>query len=690
VAVSAGNLRQANLLPHLRQALRIAAEAVLLTIVYVAIAKLSLRFASINPSATPIWPPTGLALAALVLRGYRLWPAIFLAAFLANITTAGTVLTSLAIGAGNALEALLGAFLLNRWAGGRAAFASQLGVGKFAAIAPIATALSASIGVTTLAVSGLLAGNFGAVWTTWWLGDLAGALVAAPAIILWAEPPSAIAGRECLLLYLAAVATGLIAFTGLVPMSFGRGAAAFLTIGPLMWAALRCGQRETASVALILSAFAAFGTAAGAGPFAGRDLNESFLSLLAFMLSTTAPSLALSAGIAASRQAERDSRREARRILEETREQLAQAQKMEALGQLTGGIAHDFNNLLHIVGGYAQLLQLRRTDAETGRATGAIRAAVARGQTLTRQLLSFARRQKHDPATIDLGARLKAMREMLRASLRGDIELVFDIADNLWPVKVDEAELEFALVNIAVNARDAMPAGGRVYLETHNAKLSGEVAGLAGDFVCLTITDTGPGIPAELIDRVFEPFFTTKPVGKGTGLGLSQVYGFARQSGGAAIVAGGRTRGASISLYLPRSRDAAAAERADKQVSAGAGRGHVLVVDDNDDVRALVGDLLTQLGYSVEAVDHADAALHRLTRGAAPDLVISDIVMPGAVNGYQLADTIAALYPGLPVLLTSGYNDVARARASEVLAKPFDLASLGDAVRRAMARATEA
>ena len=688
MAFSAGGIRQTSLLPHLRQGLRYAAEAALAAILYVAIAKLSLRFASINPSATPIWPPTGLALAMLVLRGYRLWPAIFLAAFVTNFTTAGTALTSLFIAGGNTVEALLGAWLVNAYAGGRHAFASQIGVGKFAAIAPAGTALSATIGVLTLRAAGLASwGNFGAVWTTWWLGDLAGALVVAPAIILWAETPvPAIARREYILLYLAAALTGAIAFTGLVPLAYGRSAMTFIVIAPLMWAALRCGQRETATVALIFCVFAAFGTVAGTGPFARGDLNDSFLSLLAFMLSVTVPSLALSAGLVTSRQAELDSRREAQRILEETREQLAQAQKMEALGQLTGGIAHDFNNLLHIVGGYAQLLQLRLADPQTARATDAIRSAVERGQKLTRQLLSFARRQKHEPSTVDLQAHLHGAREMLRASLRGNIELIYDIKDNVWPVTVDEAELEFALVNIAVNARDAMPDGGRMIVTVRNVKLRGEPAGLDGDFVSVTLTDTGDGIAPELLDRVFEPFFTTKPVGKGTGLGLSQVYGFARQAGGAAIVESRQGRGASVSLYLPRARAAAAKAASGKSPAAGGGHGRILVVEDNDDVRELVGDLLTQLGYEVEAVQTADDALFRLKRGAVPDLVLSDIVMPGAINGHQLAENIRALFPAVPVLLTSGYNDVVRQSAGIVLAKPFDLATLSAAVKMALGR----
>ena len=342
-------------------------------------------------------------------------------------------------------------------------------------------------------------------------------------------------------------------------------------------------------MALVLSGFAAIGTAAGTGPFVAGDLDESFLLLLAFMLSVAVSSLALSASIVTQRKAQSETRQEARRILEETREQLAQAQKMEALGQLTGGIAHDFNNLLHIVNGYAQLLQLRLSDDRSRRATDAIRAAVKRGETLTRQLLSFARRQKLEPETLDLADGLASLREMLHASLRGDIELIYAIEDSVWPVKVDAAELEFALVNIAVNARDAMPAGGQLTISARNMRLRGDPAGLDGDFVDLAVTDTGEGIAPDLIGRVFEPFFTTKPVGKGTGLGLSQVYGFAKQSGGAARITSRLGRGTTVALYLPRSREKVAAAAPEKAIAARAGRGRVLVVEDNAEVRKLIG-----------------------------------------------------------------------------------------------------
>jgi signal transduction histidine kinase len=243
--------------------------------------------------------------------------------------------------------------------------------------------------------------------------------------------------------------------------------------------------------------------------------------------------------------------REAQIALDETREQLAQAQKMEALGQLTGGIAHDFNNLLMIVSGYAQILQRKLSEPKDVQAVEAIRAAAGRGEKLTRQLLTFSRRQQLMPVVVDLHAHIGAVRDMLAPSLRGNIELVVDIEDKIWPVEVDLGELELALVNIAVNARDAMPEGGTITLQARNVVLTpGSAAGaLEGDFVALAIIDTGTGIPEDVLQRVFEPFYTTKPVGKGTGLGLSQVHGFANQSGGAVTVASEPDRGTVVTLH---------------------------------------------------------------------------------------------------------------------------------------------
>jgi PAS domain S-box-containing protein len=376
---------------------------------------------------------------------------------------------------------------------------------------------------------------------------------------------------------------------------------------------------------------------------------------------------------------------EAQIALDETREQLAQAQKMEALGQLTGGIAHDFNNLLMIVSGYAQILQRKLSEPKDVQAVEAIRAAAGRGEKLTRQLLTFSRRQQLMPVVVDLHAQIGAVRDMLAPSLRGNIELVVDIEDKIWPVEVDLGELELALVNIAVNARDAMPDGGTITLQARNVVLTpGSAAGaLEGDFVALAIIDTGTGIPEDVLQRVFEPFYTTKPVGKGTGLGLSQVHGFANQSGGAVTVASERDRGTVVTVYLPRAETDVPAEQG---TSASTGRenvqGTVLVVEDSRDVADVTSALLEQLGYRVVRAENAAEALRHLQQGIEFSLLFSDIVMPGAMDGLGLAQACREQYPDLPILLTSGFSDAARAADGrfDILRKPFELSALERAI----------
>src|SRR6266481_4620310 len=294
------NLRAADV----RRLLEHVVELTGIAVIYVGLAKLSLALASIHPSATPIWPPTGYALAAVLLLGYRVSPAIFLGALVANVTTAGSVGTSLAIATGNTFESLVGAYLINRWSDGRSTFDTPAGVARFAAICFIpSTIISATLGVGSLSLAGYADwSEFRSIWTTWWMGDLAGALVITPAIVLWGTTPlRRLERRELIqscLIYAATIAVGLVAFSPLLEQSPTRSSLAFLAILPLMWAALRRNQRDTATIALLLSRFAVWGTISNAGPFVRTNLNESFLLLLAFMISVCVLSLALSADVA--------------------------------------------------------------------------------------------------------------------------------------------------------------------------------------------------------------------------------------------------------------------------------------------------------------------------------------------------------------------------------------------------------
>jgi two-component system, NtrC family, sensor kinase len=362
---------------------------------------------------------------------------------------------------------------------------------------------------------------------------------------------------------------------------------------------------------------------------------------------------------------------------------------MEALGQLTGSIAHDFNNLLMIVSGHVQLLRRRLSDPKHLQALDAMNSAANRGESLTRQLLAFSRRQPINPIVTDLRERIDAVHEMLVGSLRGNIQLKVDLAPDLWPVEVDIAELELALVNIAVNARDAMPAGGVITLSAQNVTLhkSDGVDQLEGDFVALSMTDTGVGITPEVLPRIFEPFFTTKALGKGTGLGLSQVYGFSHQSGGAVVASSTVGRGTAITIYLPRQHAIPVKAPPTAPAELGAlNEGTILMVEDNPEVAHVTASLLEQLGYRVMRAQNAMDALSLLQRGHKITLVFSDIVMPGTMNGVALAQEIANRYPELPVLLTSGYSDVLQTAASQfrILRKPFQLHALEKAIREAL------
>jgi two-component system NtrC family sensor kinase len=390
--------------------------------------------------------------------------------------------------------------------------------------------------------------------------------------------------------------------------------------------------------------------------------------------------------------------RRTRRLYEEAERReaaegaLRQAQRLEAIGQLTGGVAHDFNNLLMIVSGSAHRLRRDIHDEKQTRLLDAITNATQRGESLTRQLLAFSRRQTLQPSVIDLAKHLPELKDLLSRSLRGDIEIQVLVAKRPCLVKVDPSEFELALLNLAVNARDAMPSGGTLTITARPIVLRGKTGeeGLSGEFVAVRVADTGHGIPADILPRVFEPFFTTKEVGKGTGLGLSQVYGFARQSGGAAIISSAVRRGTSITMFLPRSFETPAQSREPSVTPETAElTGTVLVVEDNAEVAEVARAYFTDLGYTVRVAANAQAGLDLIEAEGGIDLVFSDILMPGAMNGLDLARAVRRRFPEIVVLLTSGYSsstqDAVR-HGFAVLPKPYDLAAL----QRALAAARKA
>ncbi len=384
-------------------------------------------------------------------------------------------------------------------------------------------------------------------------------------------------------------------------------------------------------------------------------------------------------------------RRQAQIALERAQMQRAQAQKMDALGQLTGGVAHDFNNLLMLVSGHIGTIEKAVADnPKAARAARAIAHAAERGATLTRQLLTFSRRQTVNPIVFNIRERIETFQAMLASLIGETAKLVTTIGPDVWPVKVDPSEFELALVNIALNARDAMPEGGVITVDAENVTLqpADTPANLAGEFVALRINDNGVGIAPDVMPKVFDPFFTTKEVDKGTGLGLSQVHGFAHQSGGTVTIDSVLGRGTTVTLYLPRARDNA--QPAPEPSTVESRGGTVLLVEDHPDVAEVSASMLMELGYAVHAVGDATAALKALEQRDF-DLVVSDIVMAGPMDGVALARAVRQRRPDLAVLLMTGYSKAAAGALAEfnVLRKPFQLAELSRATARVIAEAKQ-
>ena len=374
-------------------------------------------------------------------------------------------------------------------------------------------------------------------------------------------------------------------------------------------------------------------------------------------------------------------KRETQLRLEESREQLFRSQKMEALGQLTGGLAHDFNNLLTAILGAADLAgrNLDKPD-KLGRMLDGIRNSAQRGANLTKQLLAFARAQPLEMKQIELPPFLTEVATLVRPSLRPDIELVTEISDQLWPIDGDPGALELAILNLAFNARDAMKEGGRLRISAENVVLSGQPEGLKGEHVALRVSDTGMGMSPETQERVFEPFFTTKSFGEGTGLGLSQVFGFAKQIGGAITIESEVDEGATFTLYLPASRGIAPSS---ERLNGAQALGRVMVVEDDSFVAELAASMLDELGFEPVVTHSAQEALEQLTSGDKPKLIFSDIVMPGGISGIELARKVRDRFPELPILLTTGYSEnVGGTHGFPVLQKPYELDSLAGALSK--------
>ncbi|UPG87655.1 response regulator [Luteibacter aegosomatis] len=436
------------------------------------------------------------------------------------------------------------------------------------------------------------------------------------------------------------------------------------------------GRRRDAEVRYI-PRFDALGNVDGFHVFAA-DITDRKMAL-----ETTQQQAALLERRVAERTAELEAEMVARQASDEA---LRQAQKMEAVGQLTGGIAHDFNNMLT---GILASLELMRTRADEGRVDGMHRlidiatTAAQRAAGLTQRLLAFSRRQSLDPKPVDVGALVHSMDDLLTRTLGERVRLSLSVAPGLPPAMVDANQLESALLNLAINARDAMPDGGKLDVGITLERYADDDT---DRYIVMTVADTGVGMDDATLAKVFEPFFTTKPIGQGTGLGMSMIYGFINQSRGHVRIRSAVGKGTTVCLYLPLAGETGNTEDGVRIARVTGGQGQqIVVVDDDPQVRVLVTELLKELGYDVLAADSAEAALPMLATGATPDLLVTDVGLPG-LNGRQLADIVRRDRPELPVLFITGYAHNATNQAAfldrgmKMISKPFSLATLSEAV----------
>ena len=534
---------------------RYTVELLGVAVAYFVLAKLGLGLASINPSASPIWPPTGLALASAILMGLRVGPAIFLGALLANVTTTGAIHTSAAIALGNTLESLVGGYLINRWSGSHHTFGTAAGVARFALVSfAAATPISATVGVGSLSLAGYVdVADRASVWLTWWLGDLSSALVITPVIVLWATGRTRSFDRSEVLdmglIYGGALAVGVIAFSPLLEQTKSSSALGFLAVLPLMWAALRRDPRDTASVAFILSCFAVWGTMSGVGPFVGIDhLNNSFLLLIAFMMSVAVPSLALSAGVNKRRCAEVELR-----ALKDAAEAANRAKS-----QFVAHMSHELRTPLNAIIGFSEIMQTE-TWGPLGSAkyrgyAADIKESGAHLLAVINDILDLSKieagRQTLDEEDCDLVEIVAGALHFIgdRATAQG-IRIEHNLRPNLPEVRADSRMIRQILLNLLSNSVKFTPAGGVISLSAGLPSSSG---------LCLIVKDTGVGIPADEVTRVLEPFvqvggaFNRRHTG--TGLGLPLAKAFAELHGGSLELVSAVGIGTTVTVRFPAER----------------------------------------------------------------------------------------------------------------------------------------
>ena len=642
--------------------------------------------------ATPIWPPVGVAVALIYIGGLRLLPGFVLGSFMLGVRHNALPLAAL-LSMAQVVQPIVDVRILRRLN-----FDPRLDRSRDPAIllliaAPIGSLLAALIAVSLFTFLGARTpAQLPLDFMVWWLRDWLGVVVATPLIFAWAY------GRDITWTwrrFAEAIALFLTVFGGSQLMFglWGIGATrdvpiAFIFFPIIGWAALRFGARISTLLVALMAAFALAIAGAGIGPFSAFSIEFTQFLLFAFLFLGSLSGLMLSAIMA-----ERDDALNKRLVLEE---QLRHSQKMEAVGRLAGGIAHDFNNLLTAIIGYTEIVLTsldpkddRRADAEE------IGRAAMRAADLTRQMLAFSRRQVLQPKIIDLNIALSKVEPMLRRVIGEDIVMTVSGKANGAFVRVDPGQVEQVVMNLVVNARDAMPQGGRLTVETGDAVL--DEAALAdspearpGNYVMLSVSDTGTGMSPEVRARIFEPYFTTKDVGKGTGLGLSTAYGIVRQSDGHISVSSELGLGTTFRIYLPRAEaPVQAADQAGVEKMP-EGTEHILLVEDDPSVRRLSKELLTRLGYSVTEAASGRAGMALGSDDTKHfDLALCDVIL-GDMSGPAVAEALSALRPSIRVLYMSGYTDEAIVRTGVLdegkpfLQKPFTPMQLAKRVREVL------
>jgi signal transduction histidine kinase/CheY-like chemotaxis protein len=658
---------------------------VALAVVYFLAGKLGLQFALVHASASAVWPPTGIALAAVLLFGRRTWPAIFVGAFFVNLTTSGSILSSLGIAGGNTLEATVGASLVARYAGGVRAFERSLDFLRFVLLGGLlGTAISATIGATMLIASGEAAWTaYRAIWLTWWFGDAAGALIVTPVLVLWGTRANLAALRaqpfEAVLVLVVVVATGALVFTH---AELSRHQLTFLCIPPLIWTAFRFGQREVATAVALLAAIATSATIRGIGPFATSDANESLLLLQAFMATISVLTMPVAALVWERKAIER----ERFVLLERERAARAEAERANhAKDEFLAMLSHELRNPLAAIGNAAQVLSTPATPrVHAERAVDIVHRQTRHLSRLIDDLLDVARvssgkillaREK-----LNLGDIVEGCLTLLHSAGRlNQHEVVVDVAP-AW-VLGDPARLTQVVDNLLTNAIKYTQPGGRIEIRTWSDR----------DEAVLRIRDNGVGIAPDLLPRVFE-LFTQGPrtldrAQGGLGLGLPLAQRLVQAHGGRVVATSpGPARGSTFTVRLP----AVEATEAVTPVAETAAEGppcprRILIIEDNDDGREALRLQLQVAGHEVHEAATGPEGIE-MTARVRPDVVLLDIGLPG-LDGYQVARRLRAAADCPRLIALTGYGqpeDLECARAAgidEYLVKPIDAVELARLLR---------